>query len=135
MASLKHPIAKYFKSLEADDERLEGRTLREEVVRPEDRRSCCSRLARWLMPNGQANCQVRRAVASRRMFPIEFDYLSADAEDKYVIAQANAPLTDKKEFVRERVSCRYHSGFISRRLNLWIIWMLRRIKWWVSAPR
>ena len=42
----------------------------------------------------------------------QFDYLSADAEDKYVIAQANAPLTDEKEFVRERVSCRYHSGFI-----------------------
>ena len=36
----------------------------------------------------------------------QFDYLSADAEDKYVIAQANAPLTDIKEFVRERVSCR-----------------------------
>jgi DNA-directed RNA polymerase subunit beta len=29
-----------------------------------------------------------------------------------VIAQANAPLTENKEFVRERVSCRYHSGFI-----------------------
>src|SRR3972149_2090068 len=42
----------------------------------------------------------------------QFDYLSADAEDKYVIAQANAPLTGNKEFVRERVSCRYHSGFI-----------------------
>src|SRR5512132_769529 len=42
----------------------------------------------------------------------QFDYLSADAEDKYVIAQANAPLTENKEFVRDRVSCRYHSGFI-----------------------
>ncbi len=42
----------------------------------------------------------------------QIDYLSADAEDKFVIAQANAPLTENNEFVRERISCRYHSGFI-----------------------
>ena len=40
------------------------------------------------------------------------EYLSADAEDKYVIAQANAPLTEHNEYVRERVSCRFHSGFV-----------------------
>ena len=42
----------------------------------------------------------------------QIDYLSADAEDKYVIAQANAQLTENSEFVRERISCRYHSGFL-----------------------
>ena len=42
----------------------------------------------------------------------EIEYLSADAEDKYVIAQANAPLTERNEYVRERVSSRYHSGFV-----------------------
>ena len=42
----------------------------------------------------------------------EIEYLSADAEDKYVIAQANAPLTEHNEYVRERVSSRYHSGFV-----------------------
>jgi DNA-directed RNA polymerase subunit beta len=40
------------------------------------------------------------------------EYLSADVEDKYVIAQANTPLTDDNEFVRTRVSSRYHSGFL-----------------------
>ena len=39
------------------------------------------------------------------------EYLSADAEDKFVIAQANAPLTEDGEFKNERISCRYHSGF------------------------
>jgi DNA-directed RNA polymerase subunit beta len=38
-------------------------------------------------------------------------YLSADDEDKYVIAQANAPLTESKEFARPRVSCRHHGDF------------------------
>jgi len=39
-----------------------------------------------------------------------YEYLSADAEDKFVIAQANAPLNEHREFTR-RVSCRHHSGF------------------------
>jgi DNA-directed RNA polymerase subunit beta len=42
----------------------------------------------------------------------EMEYLSADVEDKYVIAQANTPLTEYNEFVRTRVSSRYHSGFL-----------------------
>ncbi|MCB2210294.1 DNA-directed RNA polymerase subunit beta [bacterium] len=40
-----------------------------------------------------------------------FEYLSADREDKFVIAQANAPMNEHMEFTR-RVSCRLHSGFI-----------------------
>ncbi len=40
-----------------------------------------------------------------------YEYLSADKEDKFVIAQANAPLNEHREFTR-RVSCRLHSGFI-----------------------
>ena len=42
----------------------------------------------------------------------EYEYLSADAEDKYVIAQANATLNEFREYENPRVSCRYHSGFI-----------------------
>lgn len=41
----------------------------------------------------------------------DIDYLSADREDKFVIAQANAILNDRREFVNERISCRYHSDF------------------------
>ncbi|MDY6874101.1 MAG: DNA-directed RNA polymerase subunit beta [Chloroflexota bacterium] len=40
-----------------------------------------------------------------------FEYLSADREDKFVIAQANAPMNEHMEFT-QRVSCRHHSGFI-----------------------
>jgi DNA-directed RNA polymerase subunit beta len=39
------------------------------------------------------------------------DYLSADREDKFVIAQANAVLNDNREFADERISCRFHSDF------------------------
>jgi DNA-directed RNA polymerase subunit beta len=40
------------------------------------------------------------------------DYLSADQEEKFVIAQANAPLDDKSCFVRDRVSVRYRGDFL-----------------------
>jgi DNA-directed RNA polymerase subunit beta len=39
-------------------------------------------------------------------------YLSADVEDRYVVAQANAALKWNNEFVRPRVSSRSHSKFI-----------------------
>ncbi len=37
----------------------------------------------------------------------QVDYLTADQEEKYVIAQANTPLTEHNEFVRPRVSSRH----------------------------
>ena len=41
------------------------------------------------------------------------DYLTADDEDKYVIAQANAPLDKKNKFVEERVLVRQRHGEVS----------------------
>jgi len=106
------PYRKVFRVMEADDERLEGRTLREKIVDPKSEEV--------LFEAGETIDSKMLKKISRLAQPVEivpyvsdqFDYLSADAEDKYVIAQANAPLTEKKEYVRERVSCRYHSGFI-----------------------
>jgi len=40
-------------------------------------------------------------------------YLSADQEDNFVIAQANAPLDDKKQFTGKRVSARFNQQFIN----------------------
>ncbi|MCK4590964.1 MAG: DNA-directed RNA polymerase subunit beta, partial [Candidatus Latescibacteria bacterium] len=42
----------------------------------------------------------------------EIAYLSADVEDKFVIAQANSPIDDNSEFIRPRVSSRYQSTFL-----------------------
>jgi DNA-directed RNA polymerase subunit beta len=106
------PYRKVFRVMEADDERLEGRTLREKVVDP--------KTEEVLFDAGEVIDSKMMKKIAKFGTPVaivpfvsdQFDYLSADAEDKYVIAQANAPLADNKEFVRERVSCRYHSGFI-----------------------
>jgi DNA-directed RNA polymerase subunit beta len=42
----------------------------------------------------------------------EVEYLAADAEDRYVIAQANAEINEHYEFVNELVSARHHSDFL-----------------------
>jgi DNA-directed RNA polymerase subunit beta len=39
------------------------------------------------------------------------DYLSADQEDEFIIAQANAPLDDQGKFVLNRVKCRERGEF------------------------
>ena len=35
------------------------------------------------------------------------EYMTADEEDKYIIAQANEPLDEKGRFINDRVTCRY----------------------------
>ena len=44
----------------------------------------------------------------------EIEYLPADNEEQYVIAQANAPLTEKRTFAEERVTCRYKTEFCEK---------------------
>jgi DNA-directed RNA polymerase subunit beta len=42
----------------------------------------------------------------------KIDFLTADQEENYVIAQANAPLDDKGRFARETASVRYRGDFL-----------------------
>jgi DNA-directed RNA polymerase subunit beta len=42
----------------------------------------------------------------------ETEYLSADVEDRFVIAQANTPLNEYNEFIRTSISSRHSSDFI-----------------------
>ncbi len=42
------------------------------------------------------------------------EYLPADVEEQYVIAQANAPLNADKTFAEDRVTCRYKTEFCDK---------------------
>jgi len=42
----------------------------------------------------------------------EVEYLTADEEENFIIAQANAPLDEKGRFVRETISVRYRGDFL-----------------------
>ncbi|MBM4427726.1 MAG: DNA-directed RNA polymerase subunit beta, partial [Chloroflexi bacterium] len=106
------PYRRVYKTFNSQDERLEGRTLREDVYDPKSEE--------LLFKSGtQIDSKIQKRLArfdaDVNIVPFISDevvYLSADAEDKFTIAQANAALTENKEFSRERISCRYHSGFM-----------------------
>jgi DNA-directed RNA polymerase subunit beta len=106
------PYRKVFRVMDADDERLEGRMLRENVVDLKTEEVLFKAGERIDAKMVKKIAKIGGQVAIKSYVSDQYDYLSADAEDKYVIAQANAPLTDDREYVRERVSSRYHSGFV-----------------------
>ena len=51
-----------------------------------------------------------RVVKEGGIVTDEIDYLTADTEDNYIIAQANEPLDDENRFINERVSGRGFRG-------------------------
>jgi len=107
------PYRRVRKSLFSDDPRLIGRMLRETVKDP---------VTGEVIGKEEGRITEEMAVAIRKLprtqvvvepfVSDETEYLSADVEDRFVIAQANTPLTENSEFVRRRVSCRYHSYFV-----------------------
>jgi DNA-directed RNA polymerase subunit beta len=52
-----------------------------------------------------------RRVESGRV-STQIDYLTADREENYLVAQANAPIDDHGNFTDEKVSCRYRGDFL-----------------------
>ena len=59
--------------------------------------------------------------------PDKIDYLSADEEDRYVIAQANALLDDRNQFVNQRITGRQNQQFA--------VFPARRVEYMDVAPR
>jgi len=105
------PYRKVFRSLPCDDPNLIGRAAKEDVKN--SRGTVIVKVGERIdekilkkLDKGGEDIKIVPYVSD------EIVYLSADAEDKYVIAQANAPLTAHNEYVRERVSSRFHSGFV-----------------------
>ncbi|MBP8972614.1 MAG: DNA-directed RNA polymerase subunit beta [Anaerolineae bacterium] len=106
------PYRRVYREMALDDERLMGRVLRTEVA---DESSGKSIAAGTVI---DAKVQAQLAKWQIKTVPImpfvsqEIEYLSADEEDRYTIAQANALLDDSDHFVDERVSARHHQRFL-----------------------
>jgi DNA-directed RNA polymerase subunit beta len=107
------PYRRVRRSLKPGDPRLLDRLLREDVIDPDTGEGIGKKEER-------VTPEMMQKIAGLKITEIlveafvtnETEYLSADVEDRFVIAQANAPLNEYREFVRRRVSSRYHSGFI-----------------------
>ena len=108
------PYRKVIRSVPNEYEQLVDKTLRTQVLDPESG-ELVAEAGTLITPE-----LARRIVA----LPLEDDvqikpmvtnkvtYLSADEEDKYTIAQANARLDDKGQFVSSRVSVRRSQKFL-----------------------
>ena len=106
------PYRRVRRELDAADERALGRRVRGEVTDPKSGKVIAE-------DGAEITQQMLKAFSKASMMaPVvpfvseETIYLSADEEDKWVIAQANAPLNPKGEFVRNRASCRHHGDFL-----------------------
>ncbi len=104
------PYRRVVKSLPAADPALVGRALREDVVI--DNETVAKAGERVDEALARKIAKANRMILVVPFVSDTMEYLSADAEDKFVIAQANAELNNFHEFVSKRVSCRYHSGFV-----------------------
>ncbi len=51
----------------------------------------------------------RRVDKATGIVTTQVDYLTADEEDKYIVAQANEPLDEEGKFINERVGCRHQN--------------------------
>lgn len=107
------PYRRVRKALAPDDPRLVSRALREDLADPESGKVIGKKDERLT----EAMVKSLKGLEIKEVFVVPFvsdeiEYLSADVEDKFVIAQANTPLDEYGEFVRNRVSTRYHAGFV-----------------------
>jgi DNA-directed RNA polymerase subunit beta len=101
------PYRRVVKEMPADDPRWVGRYLAEDVdgVGPAGTR-IDEPLAKKLARKGDRPIRCRTFVSD------QIEYLSADEEDKYVVAQANALLDADNHFLEERIEAREGERFL-----------------------
>jgi DNA-directed RNA polymerase subunit beta len=105
------PYRRVSKALSAGDPRLEGRRVREDLVSDSGKLIIKKdeRVTKDMLP---AITKLNKTIFVHPFVTEEVEYLSADAEDKFVIAQANTTLDRHFEFVDEQNSCRHHNDFV-----------------------
>jgi len=105
------PYRKVLREMKPKDPRLIGCHIRGVITNPRSKKVTAE--------DGEEIKPVLARKFARRKNPIpivpfvsdEIVYLTADDEDRYVIAQANAPLNESNEFVRPQASGRHHGDF------------------------
>ena len=121
------PYRKVVSSLSVEDPGLVGRRLYDDI---EDAKGKVVFEEGTILDAKIVTSLKRRKIKEVPVAPFatqEIEYLSADNEDKFIIAQANALLDDHNQFVSNRVSARYMQGFLSA--------PPRRIDYMDIAPR
>ena len=106
------PYRRVIKALASDDPLLVGRAVAENLTNADTGEIILNQGERVT----EKNIKVIKKLNRSTIFVVPFvseevEYLSADAEDKFVIAQANSILNTHAEFADRRIMCRHHSDF------------------------
>ncbi|MGB2962355.1 MAG: DNA-directed RNA polymerase subunit beta [Anaerolineales bacterium] len=107
------PYRKVRQAISPNDTEMIGAQLRENVIHPSTKKVIAKAGER--VTDKMAAALKKAKLDHVLVTPFiseEVEYLAADAEDRFVIAQANAEINDHFEFVKERVSARHHSDFL-----------------------
>lgn len=122
------PYRKVLRTLAIDDEQLIGRALSDDVTHPssdkilaEEDKVVDEKLVKALKKAGITEVPIVPFVSAA------VHYLSADEEDNYFIAQANAELDNLHQFVNNRVAARHNQKFLRSSID--------RIDYMDVAPR
>ena len=108
---IESPYRRVYRELPSDDRRLAGRTLLEPVRNGQ---------GRFIAPAGRqiiGETSKRLAALTNKQIKVvpfvsdEIEYLSADREETYAIAQANVLLDEQGQFVGEKVEVRRGSRY------------------------
>ena len=98
--------------MKSDADRLVGRTILHDVKHPKSGEVLTEKGT--VVDVALKNQLVEAGASIVRIVPFvtdEIEYLSADREDDFIVAQANTKLTDDMGFVHDRVSSRQGSHF------------------------
>jgi DNA-directed RNA polymerase subunit beta len=106
------PYRKVIREMGPKDKLLVGRTLRGNAVDAKSGKVIAKDGTEITEKIAKDLAKAENPIAIVPYVSDDVHYLTADEEDRWTIAQANAPLTEKKEFVRQRASCRHHGDFL-----------------------
>ena len=107
------PYKKVIKFLPADSDDLIGRRVRDDITNSSDKKIVDdgavldAKLIKKIRDAGIETIPVAPFVSDEAV-----QYMSADTEDLYVVAQASAPINDRNEFANDRVSARHSQKFL-----------------------
>src|SRR5213082_2033339 len=126
------PFRRVYSTMPADKahrDKLVGRTLREDVLDPANRKNKLAKKGDLLDREMVESLVKAKAgdVPITSWVSDEIQFLSADEEDHYVVAQANAPLDQDSHFTEERTT--------ARTKNLFLVADVNRIEYMDVSPK
>ncbi|HYM50217.1 MAG TPA: DNA-directed RNA polymerase subunit beta, partial [Candidatus Limnocylindrales bacterium] len=115
------PFRRVYSSMPADKayrDRLIGRSAREEILEKDHK----TRIARKdeVLDAATVDALIKAKVGEvpiKAWVSDEIHFLSADEEDRYIVAQANAPVDEQGHFMEERTTARTKNLFLNADVN------------------